>query len=317
MSGLLGSLSSAARALSAQSMGLAVVGQNLANVNTAGYARRVVDFAAVAPEDRWSAGRGVEVAGIRSARDLLVEMRLGQEISLEGAQAAIADGLAAVDAAFGAPGRSLDANLTAFFDAFAELADDPMASSARQGVISQASSLAASFHELAGRLGDARADADQRMRTAVDQVNALVQQIATLNASIGTAGASNSTTLLQFRDEQLLAIETLSGLLDVHTIHRDDGGFDVTFGSGRPLVIGASAVPIQTTTAPDGTVVLRSQDVDVTWEATGGRIGGLMQLRDVLVPDYLARLDTLAGAMVEQVNVLHAAGFDRNGEAGL
>jgi flagellar hook-associated protein 1 FlgK len=317
MSDLLGSLSSAARALSAQSMGLAVVGQNLANVNTPGYARRVVDFAAVAPHDPWSAGDGVEVAGIRSARDLLVETRLGQEVSLESAQAALADGLAAIDAAFGAPGQSIDADLSAFFDAFAELADDPIASSSRQGALSQAVSLAAAFHDMAARLGDVRADADQRMRTAVDQVNALAQQVATLNAAIGTAGARDSAQLLQFRDDQLRAIETLSGLLDIHTIHRDDGGFDVTFGNGRPLVIGDNAVPLQVATVADGSAALRSQDLDVTSEATGGRIGGLQRLRDVLVPDYLARLDTLASTLVEQVNGLHTAGFDGTGEPAL
>ena len=317
MADLFGSLSMAARALSAQSTGLSVVGQNVANVNTAGYARRVVDFAGVAPQDQWSAGGGVEVAGIRSERDLLIETRLEQEVSAEGEQSALADGLASIDAVIGAPGESLDANITAFFDAFSQLADDPTASSSRQGVLSQAASLTAAFANMADSLGDARTDADARLRNAVDQVNALAERLASLNAESGSAGARDSAQLLQCRDEQLQAIESLSGLLEVHTIQRDDGGFDVTFGNGRPLVIGATAVPIQTFTLADGTVALRTQDADVTSEATGGQVGGLRQIRDVLAPEYLARLDTLAYEVTQQVNGLHTAGFDLDGQAGL
>lgn len=317
MTDLFGSLTMAARALTAQSTGLSVVGQNLANVNTPGYARRVVEFAGVAPQDQWSAGGGVEVAAIRSARDLRIEARLEQEVSAESEQAALAQGLSAVDAAMGTPGESLDADLTAFFDAFSQLAGDPTASASRQGVLSEAASLTAAFRDLAGRLGSAGADADAAMRSAVEQVNALARQLASLNAASASAGARDSTQLLQCRDEQLQAIESLSGLLEVHTIQRDDGGLDVTFGNGRPLVVGATAVPIETASRADGTAALLSQDVEVTSEAAGGRIGGLRQLRDVLVPDYLARLDALASAVVEQVNGLHVAGFDLNGRAGL
>ena len=46
MSGLYTSLTMAARALNAQQMGLQVTGNNIVNVNTAGYSRRAIDFAA-------------------------------------------------------------------------------------------------------------------------------------------------------------------------------------------------------------------------------------------------------------------------------
>ena len=49
MSSLFSSLTSAARALDAQRFGLDVTGQNIANVNTPGYTRRVIDMAAVPP----------------------------------------------------------------------------------------------------------------------------------------------------------------------------------------------------------------------------------------------------------------------------
>ncbi len=81
MSDLFSSLTSASRALDAQRLGLDVAGQNIANVNTPGYARPTVDLAAAAPDSPLSAGRGVDVVSIRALRDRLLERRLGQDVS--------------------------------------------------------------------------------------------------------------------------------------------------------------------------------------------------------------------------------------------
>ena len=65
MSGLFGMLSTTARSLEAQRYGLDSAGQNIANMNTPGYSRRVVDFGAVPPtSERLNAGNGVEVLGV-------------------------------------------------------------------------------------------------------------------------------------------------------------------------------------------------------------------------------------------------------------
>lgn len=48
---LFGMLGTTARALDAQRFGLDVVGNNLANVNTAGYTRRLLNLGTVAPTD--------------------------------------------------------------------------------------------------------------------------------------------------------------------------------------------------------------------------------------------------------------------------
>jgi flagellar hook-associated protein 1 FlgK len=54
----------------------------------------------------------------------------------------------------------------------------------------------------------------------------------------------------------------------------------------------------------------------VTAGITGGRIGGLLELRDRTVPAYMARLDELAHGVATQINSLHATGFDLAGNAG-
>src|SRR6187455_2372166 len=101
MSDLFSMLHVASRALDAQRYGLDVAGQNIANVNTPGYARRTVDLTPVAPDAPGTAGRGVDVAGIRSLRDRLLERKLGQEVSAQQREAVLASSLSVVETALG------------------------------------------------------------------------------------------------------------------------------------------------------------------------------------------------------------------------
>lgn len=313
MPGFFGMLSSTANSLEAQRFGLDVVGQNIANVNTPGYTRRVVNLQDVAPPDQLSAGGGVEAQGFRSVRDRFLDRRLWQETPAALEQQVRADTLGLAEISLGPAGQGLDAKLGQFFDAVAELADQPASPSSRQQVVTTAQTLANEFRGTADRLGDVARDADQQIRGAVDEVNALVTQIAELNGQIGNA---NATSLPHLVDEQRRLVGELSGLLEIQTIERESGGLDVTFGRGRPLALADVAYPLEiVSVSPSGYADIRAQGVSVTSELSGGKIGGWTQVRDVSVPAYLTQLDSLAYTVTQQVNTIHATGFDLNGTA--
>src|SRR4029079_11264705 len=94
----------ASRALDAQRYGLDVAGQNIANVNTAGYTRRSVLFAEVPPLDPWSAGGGVDVQALVASRAPLVDARLRFEQPSLSREKTIADHLAVIEASLRTPG---------------------------------------------------------------------------------------------------------------------------------------------------------------------------------------------------------------------
>lgn len=317
MSGLFGDLALAARALEAQRLALEAVGHNIANVNTPGYSRRTVQFAAVAPVDKYSAGGGVDVVAVHAVRDRFLERRLRQERPAEQREAAAAESLGIVEAALGTPGQSIDAELTGFFDAYARLAEDPTSSTARQDVIARGGSLATGFRSMAQRFASAQRDADNRIRNNVDEVNSIATRVAALNTSI--AGASTGTAKLTLQDEQIELVKQLSGLIDLTATDRADGGLDITVGNNRSLVSAATTTTLTATpVAPNNFVALSLAGTTITTEVTGGRLGGYLQVRDVRIPDYLTRLDTLAYTVVQQVNTLHDAGRDLDGnDAGV
>jgi flagellar hook-associated protein 1 FlgK len=55
---------------------------------------------------------------------------------------------------------------------------------------------------------------------------------------------------------------------------------------------------------------------DITADVTDGHLGGLLQVRDRDIPEYVAQLDRVAHGVATAVNALHATGFDLNGGAG-
>ena len=309
MSGLLDSLNAASNALIAQRMGLDVVGQNLANINTPGYSRRTLDLAEVAPTDPLSAGRGVMVEGVRALRDQFVDARLRREQGNTGHDQALAEVLGTIEAGVGLPGSSLDAQLTAFFDAFSALASDPTSPVARDSVVRQGADLTTAFHDLASQLTQARQDADTSVRASVTEVNALATELAKLNGSL----ASHNYDAETIRDRQGVILQRLGELADVSVLARQDGGVDVTLASGRAIVIGDNAYSLDV--PPTGMATVSLAGVDVTPELTGGRIGGLLQVRDTIVPGYSAQIDQLAHDFAAAVNTTHAAGFDATGAA--
>lgn len=316
MADLFSMLRSSSRALDTQRFGLDVVGQNIGNANSPGYARRVVDIAAVPPYEQWSAGSGAEVLGVRAIRDRFLDRRVREELSSGGNAAAQANALAQIELLVGAPGSSLDQTLADFFDAFAGLADAATSVPARIEVVVRGQALADSFNELAVRLADAVRDVDMQVRATVDEINGLVDQIAGLNQSL-SGMPPTAPEAVHLRDQVIQTVERLSSLVDVQVVEQPGGGFDLTFGSGRTLVVGNQAFHVEVANrAVTGVADITSGSLVVTGEVAGGRLGGLIEVRDSALPAYQAQLDQLAYAVANRVNAVHAAGFDLSGTAG-
>jgi flagellar hook-associated protein 1 FlgK len=312
-------LGAAARALDAQRYGLDVTGQNIANVNTPGYARRTITFAEVPPHEPWNAGEGVDVVAVTAARAPLLDGRLRQERPAGARERAIADELAIVESGLGQPGASLDEALSRFYNSYGTLAQNPVSGPARQQVIAEAKGLTTAFRDIAGRLVSARQAADGTIRDLLGQINALASELASINSGLTDAGSFTTESL---RDRQSVILGELGDLIDVNVIQRSDGAIDVSIGNGRALVVGAHSYDLSAaSTSPDGfaSILTDGADVttDITAEISGGRLAGLLQIRDQFVPGYQNQLDTLAYAVASDVNALTSTGYDLAGNPGL
>lgn len=316
MSGLLGSLSVASRSLEAQQYGLEVTGQNMANVNTAGYVRREVLLAPAAATDPRGAYGGVDVVGARATRDRFLERRLLMERPAEQREQVIANALSLAEVAFGQPGQGLDASMDAFFGRASKLATDPTSITMRHEYVAAGEQLARGFRDMVSRLNTAQRDADSNVRSAVAEANTMARQIASLNASIGLSGDQAANHGLF--DRQRLLVDTLAAVIDIDIVQRADGGIDISTAGGRALVIGEGAYELRVSSAPPhGFAEVTYDSTAISRDIVGGKVGGHLQVRDTLVPSYLDALDDLATSLATEVNALHTAGFDASGAAGV
>ncbi|MGE3840669.1 MAG: flagellar hook-associated protein FlgK [Vicinamibacterales bacterium] len=317
MAGLFDMLRSASQAMDAQRYGLDVTGQNIANVNTPGYTRRRPMLSEIPPPDKFTSGSGVRIDGVTVERDVFLERQLRAELPAEQREGALAGALRRVELAIGGSGALLNDRITEFFDSFSRLADAPLSSVARQEVVLRGESLSESFNELSDRLVTAQRDADSQVRATVDDINALATRLASINEALVSIDAS-SPQALHLRDEGRTTVEELSQLTGAEVVERPDGGYDVSIGNGRALVIGSSIRELSVSSQPvTGLADIVADDGTVLTDLVqSGKLQGLLHARDELIPSYQDSVDDLAYTFVEEVNTLHTSGYDQNGTAG-
>jgi flagellar hook-associated protein 1 FlgK len=205
---------------------------------------------------------------------------------------------------------SIQDRLSQFFNSFSTLASDPTSTPLRYGVLSAAQNLASSFTEAAQQLVDVQSQANAAATETVREINQLTSRIAQLNMQIGAAeaGGNEAATL---RDERTTAINDLAAAIDIHYYEADDGTVTVATAGGDSLVTAGFVTELHTESQPpNGFVGIFTPTQDITSSIRGGKLGGLLDVRDRLVPAYQGQLDTLAAAIISQVNTAHTAGTD-------
>ncbi len=300
-------------ALTASQLALQVTGNNIANVGAAGYHRQGVSLAPTRGDQSnpgLFVGRGVSVADIRRAIDPALQTRLRAGLSDEASAQVGASIMSQLESVMGELGdNDLSSELGRFFNAFSELANNPSASINRSAVVEQGASLASFVRRLRTDLADQRDQVDRELGAGVERADALLDEIASLNLAVVQAELGQGTDG-NLRDQRDALIDELSGLIDITAIERESGAVDILVGS-TPVVLGTASRGLE----PDFRTVNNDVEARVlvteSQEAiklTGGRLGGLLAQRDGAIQQTIDDLDALAGAVIFEVNSLHASG---------
>jgi flagellar hook-associated protein 1 FlgK len=319
MGGLSGSLNIILQSMLAEQTAISTTSNNIANVNTPGYARQRVDLAERDPVHIGSLtlGTGVAISQITSLRDAVLDLRVNQETQQQGKLNAYLGTAQQVQALFNeTSGSGLQSPLTAFFSSLSQLSANPSDLNARQGVLTAAQNLATAFNQAANNLSTIQRNVDLSVSQSVTQINSLTAQIAQVNAQVAAATSSGQNPGA-FVDQRQQLLNQLSNLIDVSSIDAGNGSVTLTTSAGAPLVVGGQSY--QLTTNPDAATGLQhvySQGTDITSQITGGELAGEIQARDKEIPGVQNSLDALASNLANAVNAQHLKGFDLNGAAG-
>ena len=304
--------------LQAAQKAFTIIGNNIANAATEGYHRQRIDL-----RPQYSSqvgdvivGGGVEVAGVTRIIDELLVKEIFRQESLFGQVSQEFTTLRTVETAFGelTGGSGLSGAIEKFFNALQDLSAHPTETIWQNQLITEATAMTNQFRTLGDYLTSLEEQIVLEAKNTIEQINILSNRIAELNGSIEKqelkGGQANNS-----RDQRDQSIRELSKLVGIETNSVEFGVVDVSLaGIGTPLVVNTTTFDLEVDfKAADtlGVGVANTNTYDITTE--GGRLSGLISLRNELVSTAHNDLDTLAAVMIQQINQLHVEGV---GSAG-
>jgi flagellar hook-associated protein 1 FlgK len=293
---------------------LRVVSDNVSNVNTPGYVRKIAEQQTLTSQ---GVGSGVEVARIRLATDRFLQaasLNAGAEAARQSVRFELYD---RIQGLFGDPGgdNGFFSLVDGVFSAFAASAEDPTSSPRRQDALFRTQALFDEAGRISSQIQAVREDADARIQSAVERTNSLLEQIEGLNLQIARATAVDGDAS-GAETAQAALIGQLAELLDIRVSLRPVGGVSIRTGSGM-LLAGQGAATLSYSRAGTITGETAFNEIWITEpggqkrslmdSVTSGEIKGLVELRDVEAPAAAERLAELVAHVADELNRAHNA----------
>ena len=315
------------RSIMAQTDAITTAGHNIANANTEGYSRQRVQIKEFDPlyrpdmtraERPGQIGQGVDVQSITRVRDELLDKRIVAQANQETYWQTRSDYYTMLEQIYNEPDDiSVRFNMDKFWESWQELSVNPESKAARQAVVTRGQTLTESINQRWESLKGVSDLVDGDIEATVKQVNDLARQIAALNASIvESKGVGDSPNdLLDRRD---LLVDKLSQLVNVTVDHRDPDEFEVHV-DGLVLVQGGISreIGFQLRDDDSGYNKLIWKDTGKDAFFSGGKLGALVELRDVDIRNEIQQLNTMTMNFADLVNDVHRNAVGANKVTGL
>lgn len=306
---------------------LDVTAQNVANVNTEGYSRKIVQQQALV---LGGLGSGVQITAITRNVDEFVLKDMRAALSQVSDSRVQDEFYARMQNLFGSlnSDTSISAYVTNLATRFQALVNAPEDVALRSEVVAQADLLARQFQMIAVKIQDMRLAADRSIDNAISGVQTQITKINDLNVKIAEHKALG-LPLSDLQDQRDIAINQIAEEMGVNYFERASGEIVLMTEGGRLMV--DRTVPTLTHTPASlfdsminwnatGTGAIDGIDmnnVDITAEILTGRIAGLIAMRDTTLPNLASQMEELAGALQYEINALHNKGTSYPGNDSL
>jgi len=295
--------------LSTAQAGLDIVSSNIANVNTIGYTRKIFNQESI---DLAGQGAGVDIGPIRRNVDQNLLQSSRHANSTVGSLQVLNDYLSQVQDTFGttATQSSIAQAVNNLAQQFQTLSTDPSNSTAQLQSIQAGQNVANTLANMGTTVQNLRLNADRDITTGVNQINSDLTTISQLNDQIALGVATNRD-VTDLQDKRDTALNDLSSLVDIRYFSNANGTITVFTTDGTTLVDAqptpVSHVPLTQVKASDSYSGGNFNGIiagvrDITTSIRSGKLAGLINLRDNVLPDMQAQLDQLASALQQQVN---------------
>lgn len=309
-------LGSAVSGLGAAQAGLRTVSNNIANVGTPGYARERVSLSTSVTAG--SIG-GVTVSEATRVADRFLEATVYNRSGDSGRAQVTSDYLDRLQSLLGAPDS--ETALPARLDdvvASATALTAAVGSKESAGVfVDDVEDAIRSMQQLGGDISGLRADVESEVGYTVERINGLLERIYDLNSTVSRMDGLGRSSA-GAGDQRMAAIEELSSLVAINVRHQSDGRVTIDTASGEVLLdrrlrqleyapsSAAFALPdyppieIRFAEARGQEAVATGERIDSA--AVGGKLGGLIDLRDRALPNMSEQLGQMFSGFAYGLN---------------
>jgi len=324
---IFGVLNSGKVGLLSQQFAIEVTGQNIANVQTEGYSRQKIVLEANNPRSFGfgQIGTGVRVSGIERSHDEFLARQITDENINQGFFDLKKDVFEQMEILFDSTfGGSLNDNFNEFFGSLQDLANNPSGLAERADVLGKAETVLEKFKRIGDGLFEERVNLDQTIISEVSEINSLLTDIAQLNKNIHANETVEGFNANDLRDRRDKLINQLAEKVDINVTTEADGQVDITLGSGEALVLKQRALSITATLNGNNNgfrdlnvVGVDGNSTNITSTLQGGKLKGLVDMRDTEIDSTLDALDRLSAGFIQEVNRVHKDGVGNDGSSGL
>ncbi|UGQ45223.1 flagellar hook-associated protein FlgK [Massilia endophytica] len=311
--------------LLAAQTGLATAGHNITNASVAGFSRQQVVQSTTKPIGIGVGfvGTGTEVAQIKRFYDDFLNKQLMGAQATQSSVDAYYSQISQIDNMLADSSIGISPALQDFFKGVQNANSTPSLPAARDSMLSAAQTLASRFQEVSGRLTEIQAGVNSTITASVAQINSYAGEIAKLNNQIAGLSLDKNNPPNDLLDRRDQLIRELNQHIQVNVMPSDNNMLSLSFGSGQPLVIGATTVELGVSTSPtDPSRVTVGYQTSGGVSAlpdsafTGGALGGVMKFRSESLDRVQNSLGQMAAGLAASFNDQHRLGQDLNGDLG-
>ncbi|VAV87590.1 Flagellar hook-associated protein FlgK [hydrothermal vent metagenome] len=298
---------------------LRVTSSNIANINTPGYARQIIQQEAIV---NGSTMGGVKISEIVRVVDKFLVSAV-YDANANYSRYEVENAFQSrIQSLLGRPDQnnSLSGRIDNTFNAISEMALNPLSLVLKESTISSINQFGEEIGGLAQQIQNMRLDASNQIAQQVDRINALTKRIESLNPLIikETLTGGEPGGLVEKRAQ---ALTELSNIVDLNITDSGNNNIQVSTSSGVVLV-GASRKILQYT--PPGSVTsstpfspitvhqvdnvtggLRPSNISLDGDLKAGSLKGLLNLRDKELPDVALQLGSMAAGYADELNRVH------------
>lgn len=312
MSGIGAAFNIAGSALAAQRYALDVTAHNIANVDTSGYSRQnsVMETKPFLASGGLIFGQGVDTERISSSRDQFVEDQLMQQRSNMSSSQEMSRYVQVMEGIFNENmENSMSTMLSGFWNSWQDISNNPAGSSERTILYEKAIMLSDKFKSLNTDLDNLKTDLDNALQASVADINKITTEIAQANEKI-TGMEVGGKIANDLRDMRNMRVSQLAEYMNINTFEQADGTLTIVTAKGYNLVNGQSSYDLQTQANGDRVLWQGSggSTADITDYISTGKMGGWLDMRDVVVSKYQKDLNAMAKEFIWAVNQQHSQG---------